>query len=113
MAWRTTRLRARREREQLGERDEATFGRHTRLLFRRFEFLEHNNGVANARALLDRLGGRQIVHGHSTIPETFGVPPTAVRGPITYADGLVMAVDTGISLGAPCIVIPLPTPQPA
>ncbi|BCJ77967.1 serine/threonine protein phosphatase [Catellatospora sp. IY07-71] len=95
------------------ERDAATFGRNTRLLFRRFEFLEHNDGVANARTLLERLGGRQIVHGHSTIPETFGVPPAAVQGPITYAEGLVMAVDTGISLGAPCLVIPLATPQPA
>lgn len=100
-------------RKIMHERDASTFGRNTRLLFRRFEFLEHNDGVAHARELLDKLGGRQIVHGHSTIPETFGVPPTAVRGPITYADGLVMAVDTGISLGAPCIVVPLPLPQPA
>ncbi|MEV0455529.1 metallophosphoesterase [Catellatospora methionotrophica] len=95
------------------EHDERTFGRNTRLLFRRFEFLEHNDGVANARRLLDSLGGRQIVHGHSTIPETFGVAPSAVRGPVTYAEGLAMAVDTGISLGAPCIIVPLPTPQPA
>ena len=51
--------------------------------------------------------GRQIVHGHSTIPETFGIAPAAVRGPVTYADGLAMAVDTGISLGAPCIIVAL------
>jgi hypothetical protein len=94
------------------ERDERAFGRSTRLLFRRFEFLEHNDGVAHARLLLEQLGGRRIVHGHSTIPETFGVPPSAVQGPVTYADGLVMAVDTGLALGAPCIVVAL-TPAPA
>lgn len=94
--------------EFMRARDPQTFGVKTRLLFRRFEFLEREHGVANARKLLDTLGGRQIVHGHSTIPETFGVQPTAVDGPVVYAEGLAVAVDTGIVLGAPCLVIELP-----
>lgn len=89
-------------------RDPETFGFQTRLLFRRFDFLDAERGVENARTLLDKLGGRQIVHGHSTIPETFGVSPATVDGPMIYADGLVMATDTGLALGAPCVVVPLP-----
>lgn len=90
------------------EKDPASFGAQTRLLFRRFDFLDAAEGVDNARKLLDTLGGKQIVHGHSTIPETFGVSPSAVDGPMVYADGLVVATDTGLALGSPCVVIPLP-----
>jgi Calcineurin-like phosphoesterase len=90
------------------QRDPATFGVQTRLLFRRFEFLDGQEGVENARFLLTVLGGKQIVHGHSTIPETFGVPPSTVDGPMVYADGLVMATDTGLALGSPCVVVRLP-----
>ena len=93
-------------------RDPNVFGYQTRLLFRRFEFLDGAEGVENAKLLLAVLGGRQIVHGHSTIPETFGVPPSRVDGPMVYADGLVMAADTGLALGAPCVVIELPHKEP-
>ncbi|WP_212826061.1 metallophosphoesterase [Catellatospora sp. TT07R-123] len=92
------------------DRDPETFGRNTRLLFRRFEFLS-TGGPDNARDLLSRLGGSRIVHGHSTIPETFGVPPEVVCAPVVYAEGLAVAVDTGISLGAACLVVPLPLQQ--
>lgn len=88
-------------------RDEATFGYQARLLFNRFDFLDKGSGVANARKLLDLLGGTRLVHGHSTIPETFRVNPSTVDGPMVYADGLVMAADTGIALGAPCVAIKL------
>jgi hypothetical protein len=90
------------------ERDVETFGHRTRLLFHRFEFLDRpgeSTGEENARKLLDQLGGEQIVHGHSTIPETFRISPSAVVGPQVYAGGLAMAADTGIALGAPCIAI--------
>lgn len=95
------------------ERDPQTFGAQSRLLFRRFDFLDPDHGVDNARRLLATLGGTQIVHGHSTIPETFGVSPSSVDGPMIYADGLVMATDTGLALGAPCVVVALPITQPA
>ncbi|HEX8005675.1 MAG TPA: metallophosphoesterase [Trebonia sp.] len=94
------------------QRDPDVFGFQTRLLFRRFEFLDGAEGVENARLLLAVLGGKQIVHGHSTIPETFGVAPSRVDGPMVYADGLVMATDTGLALGAPCVVIELPFKEP-
>ncbi|WP_027340935.1 metallophosphoesterase [Hamadaea tsunoensis] len=91
----------------LAERDPETFGPRMRLIFRRFEFLDPAQGPFRARMMLEFLGGSRIVHGHSTIPETFQVPPPLVDGPVIYADGLVVAVDTGIALGAPCLVVPL------
>lgn len=87
--------------------DPATFGYESRLLFRRFEFLDAKRGVTNAKAMLAALGGVRIVHGHSTIPETFGVAPEQVDGPVVYAEGLAVAVDTGIALGAACIPVRL------
>lgn len=90
------------------DRDPETFGHYTRLLFHRFEFLDPEIGVENAQLMLDTLGGKQIVHGHSTIPETFGLAPSEVDGPVIYGDGLVMATDTGLALGARCVVVPLP-----
>ncbi|MEV6968185.1 metallophosphoesterase [Hamadaea sp. NPDC051192] len=99
-------------RQMMADRDPATFGVQMRLIFRRFEFLDRATGPGRARQLLDRLGGRRIVHGHSTIPETFAVPPAEVDSPVVYADGLVMSVDTGIALGARCVPFEL-TPVPA
>jgi Calcineurin-like phosphoesterase len=90
-------------RQMMAERDPETFGSRMRLIFRRFEFLDPATGPARARLMLDRLGGRRIVHGHSTIPETFSVPPAQVDAPVVYADGLVVSVDTGIALGARCV----------
>ncbi|HCT75719.1 MAG TPA: serine/threonine protein phosphatase [Micromonosporaceae bacterium] len=95
-------------RDIMVKRDPGNFGYQTRQLFRRFDFLDPKDGVSNARFLLQVLGGSRVVHGHSTIPETFGISPSTVDGPMVYADGLVMAVDTGLALGAPCVVIELP-----
>jgi hypothetical protein len=89
-------------------RDPTTFGVNARRLFRRFDFLDRKRGVANAREMLKHLGGKQIVHGHSTIPETFGVAPSEVDSPVVYADGLVVATDTGIVLGSRCLVFTFP-----
>jgi hypothetical protein len=91
----------------LAERDPRTFGVRMRLIFRRFEFLDPAQGPGRARLLLEKLGGDRIVHGHSTIPETFAVPPTLVDAPVVYADGLVISVDTGMALGAPCVPVAL------
>jgi hypothetical protein len=85
-----------------------TFGYQARQLFRRFDFLDSDAGVSNAQLMLKRLGGTRIVHGHSTIPETFGVAPSTVDAPVVYADGLVLAADTGLALGAKCVPIELP-----
>jgi diadenosine tetraphosphatase ApaH/serine/threonine PP2A family protein phosphatase len=98
--------------DMLAVRDPETFGVRMRLIFRRFEFLDPAIGPDRARLLLERLGGERIVHGHSTIPETFAVPPPLVDSPVFYADGLVVSVDTGIALGARCVPFAL-TPRQA
>ncbi|MBB5869523.1 hypothetical protein F4553_002902 [Allocatelliglobosispora scoriae] len=87
--------------------DPATFGIQTRVLFRRFEFLDAKRGITNVKAMLAALGGSRIVHGHSTIPETFGVAPNDVDGPVVYAGGLAVAADTGIALGSACVPVKL------
>ena len=67
------------------------------------------NGGRQAAGLLATLGGRRIVHGHSTIPEAFGVPSGDVTAPHAYAGGLVLAVDGGGYLGGPLLVTRLTT----
>lgn len=94
--------------KMMAERDPADFGARMRLIFRRFEFLDPAQGPGRARMLLDKLGGQRIVHGHSTIPETFSVPAAQVDGPVVYADGLVVSADTGLALGARCVPVSLP-----
>ncbi|NUT33684.1 MAG: serine/threonine protein phosphatase [Hamadaea sp.] len=94
--------------KMMAERDPEVFGSRMRLIFRRFEFLDPAQGPGRARLLLDTLGGQRIVHGHSTIPETFSVPAAQVDGPVVYADGLVIAADTGLALGARCVPVALP-----
>lgn len=62
------------------------------------------DGPALARTVLDRLGGRRIVHGHSIIGDLFDVPVDSYAEPRLYADGLVLDVDGGIYEGGPCLV---------
>ncbi|MGH3734413.1 MAG: metallophosphoesterase [Micromonosporaceae bacterium] len=54
--------------------------------------------------LLARLGGRQVVHGHSTIPAHLGVDPASVTEPFRYAGGKALAIDGGVYLGGPCLI---------
>ncbi|MFB9433905.1 metallophosphoesterase [Streptoalloteichus tenebrarius] len=79
-----------------------------RLLFRRGEFLDPEDGPEAADEVLSRLGGRWIVHGHSPIPVVRGVEPWEVEGPYVYAGGRVVDVDGGLFFGGPCLVVPLP-----
>jgi hypothetical protein len=64
-----------------------------------------DDGAAVARAVLDTLGGAQIVHGHSIISTLVDVPSSDVEGPLTYADGLVMAIDGGRYDGGPLLLV--------
>ncbi|MGH3664174.1 MAG: metallophosphoesterase [Micromonosporaceae bacterium] len=77
-----------------------------RRLTARHEF-RSNHGEQVADDVLARLGGRRIVHGHSTIPNHLGVDPASVTGPFPYAGGKVLAIDGGIYLGGPCLVVRL------
>ncbi|GAA4414058.1 metallophosphoesterase [Actinokineospora soli] len=70
-------------------------------LSRRQEF-RGSAGREAARDVLAALGGRAIVHGHSTIPEFFGG-----EGPVVYAGGLVTAVDGGSYNGGRVLVVRL------
>ncbi|MFC4336605.1 metallophosphoesterase [Salininema proteolyticum] len=77
-----------------------------RELTRRHEF-EGEEGAARARRMLETYGGRMIVHGHSTIPDTTGAEPSEISEPRRYADGLVMNIDGGIYEGGPSLVVEL------
>jgi hypothetical protein len=65
------------------------------------------DGAEVADGLLDQLGGREVVHGHSVIADQLGVSPEEIDGPLRYADGRVLAVDAGLYSGGPCLVVQL------
>lgn len=70
----------------------------------RSAFAGGERGVANARHLLDMLGGRQIIHGHTPIPLMTGEDPRTVTSPLIYAGGVCVNIDGGIYLGGPGFV---------
>jgi hypothetical protein len=74
----------------------------TRYAFRGFD------GARVADAVMQRLGGRRIVHGHSIVADMLGIEPEEVPGPVLYADGRVLAVDGGCFAGGPLLMVPLP-----
>lgn len=79
----------------------------THMMTKRFAFVS-DDGQA-ARSFLRTFGGRQIVHGHSPIPLLLRIEPSAVTGPLVYAEGYAANIDTGVFLGGPCLVCALPT----
>ena len=70
-------------------------------------------GPAVVTELLEVLGGREVVHGHSVIADQLGVSPEQIDGPLRYADGKVLAVDAGLYSGGPCLVVRLDDAGPA
>ena len=82
----------------------------THLMTKRFAFAS-DDGPA-AREFLRAFGGRQIVHGHSPIPLLLGIEPSAVTGPLVYAGGYAVNLDTGVFLGGPCLISALPSVPP-
>ncbi|HEU5356443.1 MAG TPA: metallophosphoesterase family protein [Actinocrinis sp.] len=81
--------------------------RLTHLMTKRFAFASDDGIVA--REFLRTFGGRQLVHGHSPIPLLLGIEPQAVTGPLVYAGGYAVNLDTGLFLGGPCLVCGLPS----
>ena len=70
-------------------------------------------GPQMAGEVMHKLGGSQIVHGHSVIADQLGVLPLEIEEPLLYADGKVLGVDAGLFIGGPCLVVQLPwTPEP-
>lgn len=87
---------------------------------KRFAFRDEN-GAHAARELLDTYGGQRLVHGHSPIPYLLGDPSgdeaaglpgedaaPRVKGPHVYADGLVIAMDGGVTMAEKLLVARLP-----
>jgi hypothetical protein len=69
-------------------------------------------GADVATQLLEILGGKQVVHGHSVIADQLGILPAQVEAPYEYAGGKVLGIDGGLFVGGPCLVVPLPyTPE--
>lgn len=66
------------------------------------------DGPEVADLVLAQLGGSRIVHGHSVIADQLGVMPSEVSEPLLYADDKVLAVDGGVFVGGPMLVVPLP-----
>lgn len=62
-------------------------------------------GVTQARAMLATYGGSRIVHGHSIVATLRGATPG--HGTLTYADGLVLAIDGGRYDGGPLLLVDL------
>lgn len=90
-----------RDRAGLDELD-----RLTHVLTKRFSFASDEGQTA--RGFLREFGGRQLVHGHSPVPLLLNIEPAGVTGPLVYAGGYAANLDTGVFLGGPCLVVPLP-----
>lgn len=61
-------------------------------------------GAAVAAGLLDTLGGRTVIHGHSVIADLFREPLEQTTGPRSYAHGRALAIDGGLFDGGPCLL---------
>ena len=48
------------------------------------------------RSFLHHFKANQVVHGHSTLRDHFGLPPDAAAVPHHYADGHATAIDGGV-----------------
>ncbi|RRS00625.1 metallophosphoesterase [Glycomyces terrestris] len=77
-----------------------------RELTRRHEFLGEE-GPARVRGMLRSFGGDELIHGHSTIPDTTELEPGQVTQARRYCDGLVLNVDGGVYQGGKCLVVRL------
>jgi hypothetical protein len=83
--------------------------RLTHLVTTRFAFADDGT---TANEFLAEFGGAQIVHGHSPIPLVFDIPAEDITGPMIYAEGRAVNMDTGTFLGGPCLISPLPSIPP-
>jgi hypothetical protein len=94
-------------REVFAESDLAEWWECWRKMTTRYAF-RGPRGTEAVDELLETLGGKQVVHGHSVIADQLGVPPDQIDGPLLYADDKVLAIDAGLFTGGPCLVVTLP-----
>lgn len=71
-----------------------------------------SGGVMRASQMLSTFGGKQIIHGHTTINQLSGEPIERVARPYIYSNGLVVAVDGGIYKGGAGFVYQVPPLEP-
>lgn len=64
-------------------------------------------GSRVADHVMQVLGVRRMVHGHSFVSDLQGISPADVTAPLLYASGRVLAIDGGIYGGGPCLVADL------
>jgi hypothetical protein len=75
-------------------------------------FSEHRtfvgeDGEANLNQLLGTYGAKRLVHGHSPIAKTLGVPPATVKSALVTLGGRCVSIDPGMYLGGPGFAYPL------
>ena len=70
----------------------------------RYDF---RDSTQSAQRVLEALGGDQIVHGHSIIGTLVDLPSSEIDGPLTYAEGQVLAIDGGRYDGGPLLLVEL------
>jgi hypothetical protein len=66
-------------------------------------------GAERVQAMLERFGGRRLVHGHSIVATLRG--PTPGHGSLTYAGGRALAIDGGRYDGGPLLLVDLGQPD--
>ena len=87
-------------REILTNRDPGDWAMLHHVLTQRHGF----RGSNSPRRLLDALGARRVVHGHSSLIGSFGLTAEEARVPHVYASGRAVAVDGGVFEGGSLLV---------
>jgi hypothetical protein len=72
----------------------------------RYDYVGEDGGDV-AQRMLTTYGGSTIVHGHSIIGTLIDVPSPQIEGPISYAEGRVVAIDGGRYDGGPLLLVRL------
>lgn len=90
-------------REILAGRDGAAWAALHRILVQRNGFRDSGS----PRHLLSQLGGRRVVHGHSSLIGSFGLSAESSSQPLVYASGRAVAIDGGVFEGGSVVVAEL------
>lgn len=69
-----------------------------------------SDGEQRARDMLQRFGGRQIIHGHTPIRYMTKQPSKEIKEPLLYTNGLCIDIDGGLSYGGKGVFYEFSTP---
>ena len=86
--------------EILSSRDPDAWALLHRILVQRHGFARNGSPTG----LLSRLGGRRVVHGHTSLIGGFGLTVDEAREPHLYAAGKALAIDGGVFEGGSVLV---------